>query len=65
MSQLYKITQQRHEKLMRALKGNYFVVWECQWDRAVRDDPEVEEFVRNFNSVRPLQIRQGISIIVL
>ena len=61
MNELYNITKERHQKLLKALDGKYFVIWECEFDRAVKEDPDVRQFVQTFQSVPPLQIRQSLA----
>ena len=61
MTQLYKTAMLRHEKLMKALNGRYFAVWECSYDRALEHDPELKAFSAAFNLPPPLAIRDALS----
>lgn len=62
MSDMYRLTQLRHEKLKEALDGKYFALWECQFDRAVREELELNQFVKNFDMTpSPLCIRDALA----
>lgn len=62
MSEMYRVTQIRHEKLKQALDGKYFALWECEFDRAVQEEEELNNFVKSFDMLpSPLCIRDALA----
>ena len=58
VEELYQATLNKRMPLLRA---GYTVieVWECQWDRQVKNEPAVSQFLRSFDLVPPLEPREG------
>ena len=62
MNQIYNLTLLRHERIKKFMNGKYFALWECQFDRAVKEVEEFGDFVRNFNMLPPpLRIRDALT----
>jgi len=61
MSQLLAITKHREEKIKEVTSARLITIWECQFDKMVRDDPEMKEFVEKFDMPPPpIQVRQAL-----
>ena len=58
MGDLYEETINKKRALTS--KGfEYCEMWECQWNRLIKDDAEVSEFMENFEAISPLNPRDA------
>ena len=59
MEELYRTTLNKRLTLLRA---GYTVIelWECEWDRLVDTDETVQQFVRSFDLVPPIDPREAL-----
>ena len=60
VEELYQATLNKRMALLRA---GYTVIemWDCQWDRLIDNEPAVSQFLRSFDLVPPLQLREAFS----
>jgi hypothetical protein len=54
------VTQQRAEKLKEALDGRYITIWECEFDRAVKENGQLKNFIKELDIPTPLAIRDAL-----
>lgn len=44
------------------MKGRYISVWECQFDKAMKENEELKDFATHFKAAPPpLRIREALS----
>lgn len=60
MGEMYRLTQIRQAKLTEALNGNYFAVWECDFDRVFQTSDELREFASSLDLPPPLRVREAL-----
>ena len=60
LKELYRITMLREQKIKEALDGRYLTIWECEFDSEVRNNEEVQKFIKNLDIPTPLAIRDAL-----
>ena len=58
LDELYQATLVKQNALRQA-GFNYIEMWECEWDRQVKTDERVKQFLASFELVPPLQPRDA------
>lgn len=62
MGEMYRVTKLREKRLKKALDGRYFSLWECDFDRAVQQEEDLRDFVKNYEIIPPpLRIRDALA----
>jgi len=55
---LYEVTQQKH-RLLRQHWYNLQIMWECDWDREVKSNEDLKQFLASYEMVEPLNPRDA------
>lgn len=58
----YNLAMLRYGRIKNFMKGQYIVIWECEFDKGVKENECFRDFVSNFN-IRPppLRIRDALA----
>ena len=58
IQELYEVTQQKH-CLLRHHGYNLQIMWECDWDREVKSNEDLKQFLASYETVEPLNPRDA------
>lgn len=58
IQELYEVTQQK-DRLLRQHGYNLQIIWECDWDREVKSNEDLKQFLASYEMVEPLNPRDA------
>ena len=58
IQELYESTQEKH-RLLRQHGYNHQIMWECDWDREVKSNEDLKQFIASYEMVEPLNPRDA------